>query len=102
MYFNTCLLCLFHGILVSSLCVIFCVRRSNHLSKHACLSEQLSNHDILLEKLEFNGIIGQAYNLLKLYLTNGHQKCQIDSSISSEHIIKRGVPEGSIPGPLPF
>ena len=60
------------------------------------------NHDILLKKLEFYGITGQAHDLLKSYLSNRHQKCQIDHFISSEHLIKCGVPQGSILGPLLF
>ena len=60
------------------------------------------DHDILLKKLEFYGITGQAHNLLKSYLSNRHQKCQIDSFISSEKLIKCGVPQGSILGPLLF
>ncbi len=60
------------------------------------------NHNILLKKLEFYGITGQAHDLLKSYLSNRHQKCQIDNFISSEHLIKCGVPQSSILGPLLF
>ena len=60
------------------------------------------NHDILLKKLEFYGIKGQALDLLKSYLSNRHQKCQVESFVSSEHLIKCGVPQGSILGPLLF
>ena len=60
------------------------------------------NHDILLKKLELYGINGQAVNLLTSYLSNRHQKCQIDNFVSSEHLIKCGVPQGSILGPLLF
>ena len=60
------------------------------------------NHDILLKKLEFYGIKGQALDLLKSYLSNRHQKCQVESFVSSEHLVKCGVPQGYILGPLLF
>ena len=60
------------------------------------------DHDILLKKLELYGIKGQALNLLRSYLPNRHQKCQVGNSVSSEHLIKCGVPQGSILGPLLF
>ena len=60
------------------------------------------DHQILLRKLELYGIKGQALTLLKSYLTNRNQKCQIKNSFSSERQIKCGVPQGSILGPLFF
>ena len=60
------------------------------------------DHQILLSKLELYGIKGQAINLLKSYLTNRKQKCQIRNSFLSERLIKCGVPQGSILGPLLF
>ena len=39
-------------------------------------------------------IKGQTLTLLKSYLTNRNQKCQIKNSFSSERLIKCGVPQG--------
>jgi hypothetical protein len=60
------------------------------------------DHQILLRKLELYGIKGEALTLLKSYLTNRNQKCQIKNSFSTERLIKCGVPQGSILGPLFF
>ena len=60
------------------------------------------DHQILLRKLELYGINRQALTLLKSYLTNRNQKCQINNYLSSERLIKCGVPQGSILGPLFF
>ena len=60
------------------------------------------DHQILLRKLELYGVRGQALTLLRSYLTNRNQKCQIKNCFSSERLIKCGVPQGSILGPLFF
>jgi hypothetical protein len=60
------------------------------------------DHQILLRKLELYGIKGKALTLLKSYLTNRNQKCQIKNSFSTERLIKCGVPQGSSLGPLFF
>ena len=60
------------------------------------------DHQILFKKLQHYGIKGQAHSLLKSYLTNRSQKCQLNGFVSSEQPIKCGVPKGSILGPLLF
>ena len=59
-------------------------------------------HQILSKKLELYGIKGHALTLLKSYLTNRNQKCQIQNTFSSERLITCGVPQGCILGPLFF
>jgi hypothetical protein len=58
------------------------------------------DHQVLLRKLELYGIKGQALPFLESYLSNRNQKFQIQGSVSSEKLIKCGVPQGSILGPL--
>jgi hypothetical protein len=64
------------------------------------------NHEILLTKLHLCGIQGVIIDWVRSYLTNRRQKVQIKSLSSSENffsdwdILKHGVPQGSILGPL--
>lgn len=60
------------------------------------------NHNILFSKLESFGISGPALNLLRSYLTNRTQVVQIKDSLSQPTSINRGVPQGSLLGPLLF
>ena len=57
---------------------------------------------ILLRKLKCYGIKEEALDLLRSYLTNRNQKCQVKNLISSEKSIRCGVTQGSILGPLLF
>ena len=58
-------------------------------------------HERLLIKLN-NGIRGNAYDLLKSYLTNRYQYVRINNNSSTLKQIKYGFPQGSILGPLHY
>jgi hypothetical protein len=65
------------------------------------------NHDILIAKLEYYGIVGRTRELIKSYLSNRYQRVTIKSSHASNYtsafeLVKHGVPQGSILGPLLF
>ena len=58
------------------------------------------NHDILLSKLRSIGSDTRTVEWFRSYLTKRTQVTDINGTISSETIITRGVPQGSIFGPL--
>lgn len=60
------------------------------------------DHDILFIKLERYGITGPALTLLRSFLLNRQQVVSISTATSPPVIINRGVPQGSILGPLLF
>lgn len=60
------------------------------------------SHDILLQKLEFYGVRGLAHRLLKSYLSNRKQLVYCGREVSGEGAVTRGVPQGSVLGPLLF
>ena len=60
------------------------------------------DRSILLE-LELYGIIGRNYAWIKSYLSNRLQYIQVDENCRTEYcVVKCGVPQGSILGPLLF
>ena len=52
--------------------------------------------------MQFYGIVGLAYNLIKSYLTSRYQYVQFENVDSKLLEIKTGIPQGSILGPLFF
>ena len=60
------------------------------------------NHDILLDKLERYGIRGIALSWIRNYLINRMQCTEIGDVQSELELIKCGVPQGSVLGPLLF
>ena len=62
----------------------------------------LSNFNILLNKLQYYGIHGISLSLIRSYLTNRFQYVQFENSESDLLEIKTGIPQGSILGPLFF
>lgn len=62
------------------------------------------NHTILMSKMEFYGIKGKAYQLLKSYLNDRYQRVLIRknsvTTFSDWEMVCSGAPQGSILGPL--
>ena len=60
------------------------------------------DHKILLQKLDFFGIKGVPYNWFEDYLRERKQYVTYNAITSEMEVIKCGVPQGSILGPLLF
>ena len=59
-------------------------------------------HEGLLFKLKQNGISGPLLNLLTSYLKDRKQRVVLNGQESNWEVIKLGVPQGSVLGPLLF
>ena len=65
------------------------------------------NHKILLQKLEFYGVKGKFKTLIESYLTGRYQRVTLNNITNNKNsskweLLKCGVPQGSILGPLFF
>ena len=60
------------------------------------------NHKILIEKVEHYGIRGLAQHWFENYLTNRKQIVKYNEVRSKEMTLRKGVPQGSILGPILF
>lgn len=60
------------------------------------------NHSILIQKLNYAGIRGNILNWFVSYLHNKQQRVKINSNFSNYISLTKGVPQGSILGPLLF
>ena len=60
------------------------------------------DHDILLSKLMKYGVHGTSYDWFRSYLDCRKQRCFIHGSLSGDHFLACGIPQGTILGPLLF
>ena len=92
-------------------CLELVDRITNHLDRGEtpfCFFLDLSkafdtlDHTILLKKLKYYGVQGTTLNWFHSYLSDRVQFVDIDGIKSEPKLIKTGVPQGSILGPLLF
>ena len=59
-------------------------------------------HGLLTAKLRAYGLSEHACDLIASYLSNSYQRVKIQNSRSDWRVLRKGVPQGSIMGPLLF
>jgi hypothetical protein len=59
-------------------------------------------HEGLIKKLKSYGISGDLLIWLKNYLSGRRQFVFVNNELSDSGLVKAGVPQGSVPGPLLF
>ena len=60
------------------------------------------DHNILLQDLHRCGLRGKAHQLMRSYLSDRYQRVQVGESLSSPQLLRWGVPQGSVLGPVLF
>ena len=62
----------------------------------------LVEHDLLLSKIDKYHVTNTSQEWFKSYLSNRTKRCCINGSLSDALVLARGVPQGSILGPILF
>ena len=60
------------------------------------------DHGLLLDKLKMYGVAGETIKLFQSYLADSHQLVYLGGCVSDMALMKHGIPQGSILGPLLF
>ena len=60
------------------------------------------DHDIVLSKLMKYGVHGTSCDWFRSYLDCRKQRCFINGSLSGDHFLTCGIPQGTNSGPLLF